>query len=260
MKSFLSITILFILLYGCSKSPLSVPVFDENVKIAMVEQVDSTKRTLTFNCATEKIFGCINFLINNRVTVSDNKISIHFIEIAKSDICLTAIGPATATIELGSLANKNYELELTVGEEKILGQLAVSATGYQASLPVQSRVGFTNPDLKRIPANTIYGKVHYHAAATSATVDKFLDSLQIVGAANATYLPGNYVSFDIEPTGQIKQTQDMGYYFTRYFIYNYTGQSARLRTLVGNYGRVYADSLLIELNTTRGETYYSWAP
>ena len=134
----------------------------------------------------------------------------------------------------------------------------MSTGSFVATVPVQTRVQFINPDLKRIPENTIFGTVHYHAAGTAPVVQQFIDSLQYLGATATVYPQGDYGQFQIEANGNIKQIQDPGYYFTRYYIFNYTGNTTQLKGLMNRYGTNYPGLLLITLNSTKGQTFYSW--
>jgi hypothetical protein len=232
--------------------------FDENIRIRMTETVDSTKRVLNLVCATEKIFACSNYGILTTYSLTNDKITIYFNKIITPDICLTSLGPASTVINLSGLPNKTYELELNFGSAKISGQLAITEGSFIATLPTQTKVQFLNPDLKRIPANTIYGTVHYHSASTSSIAQQFIDSLQLYGATSALYPAGDYIRFQIEANGQIRQTQDPGYYFTRYYIFNYSASSGQLKDLVKRFGTSYPNLLLVSLYTTKGETFYSW--
>ena len=262
MKYFFSLLAL-ILIFGCSKTQTETS-FDENIKIKMIENVDSTKRTLTFSCYTEKNFECSNFYIEHTFAITENKIIINFIKITKPNICLTSIGPASAIINLEPLSNKDkdkdYEIEFNFGSSKVTGQLTITTSAYKVILPPQGKIQFINPALNRIPDNTIYGTVHFHSNTTLPIVQNFIDSLQISGATSAMYIPGDYGSFQIQSNGQILQTQDLGYYFTRYFIFNYSANSGQLKTLVRNFGINYPQLLLITLNTTKGEIFRSWVP
>jgi hypothetical protein len=242
---------------SCKKTEVN-STFNENIKIKMTETVDSVKRTLSFNCYTEKIFECSNYGIENTYTLTNNKITLNFIKIITPNICLTSLGPSSTIINLNGLANKIYEIELNFGTNKITGQLNVTSGSFIATLPTQTKVEFVNPDLKRVPNNTIYGTIHYHSASTSSIVQNFIDTLQLYGATQTLYPQGDYGQFEIEPNLQIKQTQDLGYYFTRYYIFNYSGNSGQLRDLVKRFGINYGNLLLITLNTAKGETYYSW--
>lgn len=224
----------------------------------MSETVDGEKRVLNLNCYTEKIFTCSNYGIETTYALSDNKITIHFIKVTTPTVCLTSLGPASVIISLNGLKNKAYQLELNFGASKITGQLNVTSGSFVATVPAQTKVEFVNPDLKRIPDNTIYGTVHYHSASTSTLAQKFIDTLQLYGAVPTLYPQGDYGQFQIEANGQIKQTQDLGYYFTRYYIFNYSGNSGQLKDLVRRLGINYPDLLIITLNTIKGETFYSW--
>ncbi|MFC4231965.1 hypothetical protein ACFOW1_08690 [Parasediminibacterium paludis] len=244
---------------SCKKAGTTL-IFNENLKIKMSESVDSTKRTLSLNCFTEKIYECSNYTIQSTYVLTNDKITINFIQIISPDVCLTSLGPASTLIKLDGLANKVYDVELNFGTSTITGQLNVSTNSFIATLPVQTKVQFINPNLGRVPNNTIYGTVHYHTASTTTLVQKFVDSLQFYGATISLYPQGDYSNFQIESNGQIKQNQDLGYYFTRYYIFNYSGNSGQLKSLVKRFGVTYPDSLLVTLNTTKGETFYSWTP
>lgn len=220
----LTLIFLCVTISSCKKAEVN-STFDENIKIKMTETVDSVKRTLSFNCYTEKIFECSNYGIEATYTLTNDKITINFIKIRTPNICLTSLGPASTIINLIELTNKIYEIELNFGTNKINGQLNVTTGSFIAALPTQTKVQFVNPDLKRVPNNSIYGTVHYHSASTSSIVQKFIDTLQLYGATPTLYPQGDYGQFQIEPNGQIKQTQDLGYYFTRYYIFNYSGNS-----------------------------------
>lgn len=214
---FIFLLFIFIGLSACEKAE-TVAAFTENLKINMREVMDSTKRTLLLICNTESMYVCSNYSIQSDYKVTNDKITINFVQIITPSTCLTAPGPASTLIEFEGLANKVYKVELNLGATRISGQLDVSANSFKATLPIQTKVRFINPELGRVPDNTIFGTVRYHTASTAPVVQKFIDSLQFYGAATKTYPPGNYGQFQIEANGQIKQVQDAGYYFTRYYI------------------------------------------
>lgn len=242
---------------ACEKNE-STPDFKENIKIRMSENIDSVPRQLNFHCFTEKIFPCSNYYLQSSFSITSDKVTIHFIKVIEPGICLTSTGPASTIINLGNLQNKNYELEINVGNRKVSGELAVTSGYFKVTLPAQTSVEFIKPQLNRIPDNIIFGTVGYHSDTTGLIVQKFLDSLQYFGAVKANYTTGDYESFQIDSDGKIIQTQDPGYYFTRYFIYDYTKESGQLRDLVKRFGTTYPDLLVITLNTSKGEIFYSW--
>ena len=96
MKQYIVIILLTVFgLNSCKKSgTTSSSTFTENLKIRMSESVDSTKRSLFLNCYTEKIFGCSNYGIQSTYVLTENKITINFIQIVVPNICLTSLSPA----------------------------------------------------------------------------------------------------------------------------------------------------------------------
>ena len=263
MKYRLIYLILIICLSGisaCIKTEDVSSDFNENVTIRMFETVDSTKRTLILDCNTEKIFICANYQLETSYILANDKITISFTGISEPKICLDSPRPASARLSLDGLENKAYPLEINLGTRKFFGQLNVTSESFQVTLLPQIKFQFINPELKRVPINTIYGTIHYDSSLTNPTVQKFIDSLQFYGATPTLYKPGDYGQFQIESNGQIKQTQDLGYYFTFYYIFNYSNNTEQLKSLVKRFGINYSDSLVITLNTTKGEVFYSWKP
>ena len=263
MKRHITYLLFFIFLsviYACTKPEVQqvTSTFVEPVKIKMIEAVDSVNRTLTLRCYTQKIYECFNYGIQTDYSVTDDKITITFMKVVVPDICLTAFGPASVDIDLKGLSNNTYELEVNFSSETVKGQLDVTAGSFVATVPTQTKVQFVNPELKRIPANAIFGTVHYHFASSTSLVDRFIDTLQLYGAVPTLYAPGDYGQFEIAANGEIKQKQDPGYYFTRYYIFHYPGSSTPLKDLVRRFGVNYSDSLSIKLHTSKGETFRSW--
>jgi len=187
-----------------------------------------------------------------------DKITINFIKIYKPTACLESPYPASTFFDFNELPKKTYQLVFTFGSGyRVTGQFDVTSSTFTATLSQLSKVQFVNPILKRVPDNTIFGTVHYSKASIDTLVQKYIDSLQFFGAKPALYEPGDYFQYQIQPDGQIKQTQDLGYYFTRYYIFNYAGNTATLRDFVKRW-KPYFDSIDITLNTTRGEIFYNW--
>ncbi len=257
MKQLIYITVILSLLCSCRKDSAEDKI-DSDIKIKMWETVDSTKRTLQFYCSTKKEYSCSNYEISKWFGASSNNVDLYFQSIIVYDFCLTSIGPATTTIDLGTLASGTYNLDIKVEQEKSEGHLIVTPDSYTIKLDKQVQLQIVNPSLKRVPENSIWGTVGYHTNATETLVQSFIDSLQFLGVISQTYPPGDYGYFKINSVGQIVPPQNHGYYFIRPFIYHYSGNSFALETLVKNYGAAYDDSLNIILYTTKGEIFRSW--
>lgn len=113
--SILSILMIFIAGCGKDKAVDPDPTQAMAVNLTMAEKVEGNDRELVFYIATDQIFGCCNNLIQNEVLRQDNLVNIYFDGIYFPDICLTALGPATAEISMGDLAPGNYMIYLNNG-------------------------------------------------------------------------------------------------------------------------------------------------
>jgi hypothetical protein len=257
MKRIIHATIVFIVFSsaGCGKE-YSRQMIDSDIGVRMWEILDSTKRILQIRCATEKYYNCMNYQISKTIRKTSDKIDIHFNGILVSDVCLTAFGPATTIIDLGKLSNRTYNLNIKVEGYKNEGKLIVTSEYYAIELNNQNQIQIANNILYRIPANTIWGTVGYHIGSTEPLAQTFIDSLQFFGATAQTYQPGNYGEFEIESSGQI--IVPTSYNFRQPFVFNYSGNTSKLKRLVKSYGANYGDSLSIILHTTKGEIFRSW--
>ncbi len=252
-----SALVIFLLFSSCKKDKLFDKI-DSVIRMKMGETFYPANRTFQFSCSTEKIYECCNYTINKDFDISNNKIDIDFISIINPEICLTATGPATTTVDLGTLSNGTYELKISIGDEKSTGHLIVSTDSYVITLDQQKQIQIVNNTLNRVPANTIWGTVGYDTISTTNLVQTFIDSLQLLGATTPTYATGDYGYFQIDGNGQIVAPTNSGYNFIRPYIYNYSNNSSTIKTLVKNYGMNHNDSLKISLYTTQGEIFNSW--
>ena len=84
------------------------------INIEAFENINAGLTNLELRCQTDSIFNCINYLIDFDLTVTSDTVALKFTKIVKPNICLPALGPATAIINLGTLANITYEFQLTV--------------------------------------------------------------------------------------------------------------------------------------------------
>jgi YbbR domain-containing protein len=152
--------IFLVILLGCQKD-YSIDSIDSDIEIRLWETVDSTNRTLQLICTTERIYNCSNYTIKNTFSKSSNIINIDFKGIYIGDICLTAFGPANTVIDLGTLSNGTYNLNIKVEGKKSEGHLIVTDDYYAIELNKRRQIIIMNSPLFRIPANTIYGQVGY---------------------------------------------------------------------------------------------------
>ena len=114
------VLMLTVAITGCSKATEKVSKIDSQIVITIKE---SSSQILQLDFSTTKIYGCCNYSIDLSWKKSSNIIDITFRGVIETDWCLTAMGPATTTIELGTLSNGTYLLNFYVGGLKHSGEL-----------------------------------------------------------------------------------------------------------------------------------------
>ncbi len=238
---------------GCEKNQ-SFEKIDSDIIIRMWETLDSTKRTFQLHCQTEEIYPCYNYGISNTFSVFSERIEIKLDGILVPDICLTALGPARAFLDLETLSEGTYGISILINNSQSTGSLIVDPEYYELNLDIKRQVDLKFDRLNRVPENTIWGRVNYHKSSTEQLAEAFFDSLKVIGAEYRAYRPGDYGYFRIDSDGNKLPPEYPGQKYVKPFIFEYTGEMSDLRTLLKNYRQLYDDLLTISLNTSKGET------
>ena len=260
----LNITAFLMILAGsllsCNKQgEENISRIDSKINIRMVETITASPRTLQFYCVTTRNYPCYNYPIYVESLQSSNIIDISFKGVIENDLCFTAIGPATAVIDLGALSNGKYRLNLSNGKVKRSGELIVSSDGYTVNFGKNSGISFSNTPLYKIPEHTIWGIIGYHNKETSPLVQKFLNELMNLDAKKTKYTPGYYNDFVIDKNGEITYPGVLwGYWFDQPFIFTYSGNIANIEQLIKQFAHNHKEQMNIMLNTDKGEKFMSW--
>lgn len=167
--------------------------------------------------------------------------------------------PLETTVRIGNLENGIYNLSVKLKDRSVPGKLTVSDKAYNLKLEKDTSITVTENTLNKIPLNSIFGRIHYYSSTAIPTINNFLQDLKKAGASIQTYYPGNYGMFFITDNGEIEQKPDKGYPFTKNFIYQYTGDTQKLKELVRQYSLSYTTELLITLRTYDGDLINIWS-
>ncbi len=178
------------ILISCEDNDLgfkSNPI-DSKIIIETREVLDLTSRRLTFFSKTEKIYPCVNFPLLTKKEVDENSLKITFTSVGETDLCLTALGPATTTIDLNSVPNGEYEIELNNASLKNKGILSVTDTDVTFIFGQKDGIDFVRENIKRVPTKTYWSTIGYHTESSSTLVDEFIQKFTDAGA----YLINNH--------------------------------------------------------------------
>lgn len=242
---------------GCLVEDLTAPPpspVDSTLILRMREELSPGARRLFLEVRTRTIYPCFNYRIDHLAGIEGRTIWIQFTGVSIGPICLTALGPARATIPLGTLAEVSYDLVLTVRRQARVSELLVAAEAFTVRPARTAWTEFEDPVLRRVPPGTIWGAVCYDAARKEPLVERYLDELRALGARSEPFVPGDYGHFRVDASGNIEPPDSHGCYFNRPYLFRFDGDTSTFPDIV----RGYADSAYVSLYNDRGESWLSW--
>ncbi|MDD2284920.1 MAG: hypothetical protein PHQ11_05915 [Paludibacter sp.] len=251
---------------GCDKTIDTRSKIDSEIAITMME---SSSQALQLYFSTTKAYPCCNFLIDVSLKKFSNTIDITFKGVIETSWCLTALGPATARIDLGILKSGTYQLNFYNEHVKQSGELIVSSDSYTTNFVDNSISYFTNIPLNKIPENTLWITINYNEENILLSFLEDLMSLEVTEKSYAkgyysfesARYPGLYSGFKVEENGNIIYYPDltnsgvvMGRLFTQSFVFQYSGNTENIKQLI----KQYKEQIEIRIYTDRGEQFLSW--
>jgi hypothetical protein len=231
---------------------------DSRINIKLAEELSTDSKKVILYCRTEKIYGCINYGIDYSVFRTASNFRIKFNSIIISEICATALGPATSRINLGELNKGNYSLTLEVNGKTESAVLTVTDSLYQIDFQPGFKFRFDNTKLNRVHQYLIWGSVGYINDSLTNVVNTYLDSLQILGAVQKNLSPGDYGFFEIDSFGNIMTPDNHGYPFIKMYKFEYQNDLSNIKELMKRIQQQYVNQIYISCNTWQGDVFYGW--
>ncbi len=229
------------------------------IELSMAEYIDDDQRTLTLKFLTLKDFPCINYQIKHDVMVDHQAIRIVLEKVEASEVCLDAIGPASAFINLGQLAEKEYDFQIQLGESLINhGTLSVRKEAYLINLVENKGIELLKPELNRIPAQAVWGTVKYPTTETNKKLLAFLgDGMEIAGASDKKFAEGDYGYFQVNSEGKIIQSLDQNVNNEQAFLFEFGGKEGDLKHLLEQINSNF-DDVQLRMYNARGDEFRNW--
>ena len=81
---------------------------DSKIIIEPREILNGGSKNITLFAQTKKIYPCINYSIDVNTEINENGFKVTYTGVGDLNICLTALGPATRSIDFGNLSNGDY--------------------------------------------------------------------------------------------------------------------------------------------------------
>lgn len=258
MKTTYLLTAISALLFSCESEPEEqINTLGSEISLSIAEYLDPQQKNLTFKFLTEKDFPCINYRIAHQVQRIGNTITVELTGIEEADVCLDAIGPATAFVDFSNLAEGDYELIIKVGEAiSNQGVLSVSPDAYQVFMEEPKGLVIENAELLRIPDNIIWGTIKYDAQQKAKGLyTDLMSSLQGIGAREKRLSEGNYYYFDVDATGRIRPKNAAVDVAEEPFVMEFSGDTDQLVNVLGQISKLYGEEAMVRIYNTKGEEF-----
>lgn len=229
------------------------------IELSMAEYIDTDQRSLSFKFLTLKDFPCINYSIKHETVVDPQAIKIVLEKVEVSDVCLDAIGPASAFIDLGQLDEKEYDLQIQLGESLInYGTLSVSKEAYQIDLHDTEGIELLEPKLNRIPAQAVWGMIKYQGEEKNKELISFFnEAMDIAGATDKKFAEGDYGYFKVNSEGKIIQPLEQGALEEQAFLFDFSGKSEDIEQVLQQINTSFED-VQVRFYNARGEEFRNW--
>ncbi len=257
---FLLLALPVMLPLACEKETLlNETAIDSKILIDIREYLRDNKIVLA--CKTENFYPCMNYsILTTQSYNGGNQVTVMFQGVFETDICLTAIGPASTEIDLSALSNGQYELTFINGKVENKGWLKISDSEIILDFKTQHGIEITTPIMKRVPANTYWGSIGYARQSSENSIDQFIDKLSDLGIKYNKQAPGYYFHYSINADGEyVFDTENSGFHFAKGLFFQYGGDESKLDGLIQTEGKeLYKDDVYISIWTHNGGHLYNW--
>lgn len=259
--SFAFLVSLLLMLTNCeSETAQPVNTLGTEVALSMTEFIDHDERNLTLKFLTRKDFPCINYQIKHQLYSNDHSVRIVLEKVEEADVCLDAIGPASAFVELGNLPHNEYDLTIQLGASVIRsGTLTVNKDIYRIDLHDAEGVNLTTPELRRVPRQTIWGSLKFEADQDKKDIIKFFDNaLDQAGAKQKKFAEGDYGYFRVGSDGNILPSSENREFEREHaFLLDFRGDAEDLQSVLKQVNQRY-EGVQIRIYDNQGREYRSW--
>ena len=194
---------------------------DSPLQLTVAEQLGTT-HTLILHAATERLYGCANYVLVATPSTTDSTYTVSFDNVLEPSVCSPGNLPARVDVPLGALASGHYKLTLRVNGVSVNAPLLVTDTSMTVSGGEGRWTTFVKTYTHKVPSNFIWGNMQSNDPNASAVFRSFNDSLIALGAQIHVYPSTDYGYFQIDGTGNIVAPSSSSI-FVKTFVYQYSG-------------------------------------
>lgn len=209
----------------------------QTVNGEIFESVDYGTKEFIFEFRTDIETYPVTYLIRYESKVDGDQVSIDLFDIQTDghDDLNILKGPASCRINLGALANGQYNLDISAGNYSGSGTFTITDNQVTIALATIDGITISNDTLNRIPFGTVWGYVGYNNVSNASIASSFVSNLNALGTESPELPAGYYGYFSVSDSGNIIQPIDSDFTYYKEFFRNYTGSPTALDEHVSYY-------------------------
>jgi hypothetical protein len=208
--------------------PIIIPVLDEEFTLNLWENLgQGANAGLAIDIQSTTEQPCLNTGISSRYERTGSAISLTLFDIVPPEVCDPGIAPAIGVESLGNVEDGVFTLEIAIKDIVTnTGKLVVTPDYYQVQMDQEVGIKWTNYELRRIPANTLWGYLTYTTSAQRDYAAVWLSSTLVANSQPANLTDGYYGYFNVSNGGTTLRIQAMPTSGVIPFALRFTGNPA----------------------------------
>lgn len=148
LKILVSFVILLLTL-SCGNDDDNLNIIALNSKV-LISAEETTSGNIILYCETAEDYSCANYEISKSTDINQNAAEISFNGVfIEGEMCATALGPATTTINLGNWEIGEYPLRFGTPNTQDNGQLTITQTQIKFEFETQEGIEILTPVIER---------------------------------------------------------------------------------------------------------------
>ncbi len=213
------------------------------------------ERLIALYAETREQYPCLNFFIDYEVTKELQQRSVHFKGLHVPKICLTAIGPAKAFIELGKMQKGQHPTDILLNEDhvKTFFHLSEDLLHVEIRSDNAESLEFVEYDMHRLSDAYHWGYMQVLQTEPDKNVEDFLEDLWDAGAQAVSLESGNYGFFRIQEDNIILFDDMHQRKVQNPLLFVFDGDIEVLTGLADDY----SETLAISFSNPKGEHYHN---
>lgn len=189
--------------------PIIVPLVDKEFSLDLWQTLGTTTlSSLELKMYTIEDENCLNTEILSNYNRTGRNISLTLYDILDPEVCDPGPAPATGSQSVTDASPDVYTL--TIELQDVVsngGTLTVTEDAYQVIMEEENGITWLHTELRKIPADALWGYLVYNNAEEESRVASFVDDINNLGS-ELSLTNGYYGYFSVTNTGDIIELKD----------------------------------------------------